>query len=200
MIGLSFFRRAFATRGLAAAAAIIGLWLTSDDALATSVKWTLVNVTFTDGGTASGSFLYDADTNVFSAVDITTISGTVVTGHTYAFTCSCGPGEGPTVLFALTQAGNTNLSNVPFLWLPFATPMTNAGGTIAITSANMGFNEGQCTNTATCSNAAPPKAARLTGQIDGAPVTVPTLSPWAMILSIAGLAGLGWKMAGRAAV
>lgn len=198
MIGLSYFRRALTTRGLAAAVAIIGLWITVGSALATPVKWTLANVTFADGGTASGSFVFDADTNVFSAIDMTTISGTVVTGHTYAFTCSCGPGEGNTVLFALTQAGD--LANVPFLWLPFAAPMTNAGGMIAINRANAGFNEGQCNNTANCASAVAPKAARLTGQIDGAPVTVPTLSPWAMILSIAGLAGLGWKMARRAAV
>jgi IPTL-CTERM motif len=31
------------------------------------------------------------------------------------------------------------------------------------------------------------------------PTSVPTLSPWSMILLIAGLAGLGWRMAPRAA-
>ncbi len=61
-------------------ALVIGLTAMSSTAVAAPVKWTLVDVTFSDGGTASGSFMYDADTNVFSAVDITTISGTLVTG------------------------------------------------------------------------------------------------------------------------
>jgi hypothetical protein len=205
LAGFSYFRRALTTRGLAVAAvAIIGFCITSGTAVARPVQWTLANVTFSDGGTASGSFTYDADTNVFSAVDIVTISGTVVTGQTYAFTCNCGPGEGAAVLFALAQASNTNLSGAPFLWLPFAAPMTDAGGTIAINNANAGFNEGHCTG-ANCSSAVAPKAARLTGQIVGAPppapvpTSVPTLSPLAMILLIAGLAGLGWRMAPRAA-
>jgi hypothetical protein len=201
LVGFSNFRGTLIIRNLTAAAvAIIGLWITCGTALASPVKWTLSDVTFDDGGTASGSFFFDADTQVFSAVDIVTVSGTVVTGHTYAFTCNCGPGESARILFALTQDSNTSLANVPFVWLPFAGPMTNAGGTIAIDRANAGFNEGQCNNTVHCTSAVAPKAARLSGQIVGvAPAPAPTLSPWATILLIAGLAGLGWRMAPRTA-
>ena len=37
------------------------------------------------GGTASGSFIYDADTNTYSAINITTTTGSVLKGATYAF-------------------------------------------------------------------------------------------------------------------
>lgn len=37
--------------------------------------WNLDGVTFNDGGTASGSFTYDADTNMYSDIAISTTSG-----------------------------------------------------------------------------------------------------------------------------
>jgi hypothetical protein len=43
-------------------------------ASADGVTWTLSGVTFSGGGTASGTFVYDADTNTFSSVDIVTLS------------------------------------------------------------------------------------------------------------------------------
>ena len=35
--------------------------------------WYLSGVEFTDGGTASGSFTYDADSNTYSNINITTV-------------------------------------------------------------------------------------------------------------------------------
>jgi hypothetical protein len=64
---------------------VIGIFLSSA-ALAIPVEWTLQNVIFTDGGTAFGSFVYDADTNIYSEVDITTTSGAVLSGTVYKFT------------------------------------------------------------------------------------------------------------------
>jgi hypothetical protein len=63
---------------------LIGLSLTAS---AAPLLWTLEGVTFAGGGTASGSFDFNADTNVYSNVDITTTTGGSVTGSTYLFTC-----------------------------------------------------------------------------------------------------------------
>src|SRR5438270_11682743 len=46
-----------------------------------------VSGTFTDGGTVTGSFAYDAATNTYSNVSITTTTGSVRTGATYHFVC-----------------------------------------------------------------------------------------------------------------
>src|SRR4051812_42307531 len=55
--------------------------------LAKPVKWNLEDVTFQDGGTAVGSFLFDANASSASAsvldFDITTTDGTVLTGVHY---------------------------------------------------------------------------------------------------------------------
>ena len=50
---------------------------------AAPILWTLQGVTFSDGGTAFGSFVYDADTNTYSNLDITTTTGSVRAGSTY---------------------------------------------------------------------------------------------------------------------
>jgi len=49
--------------------------LFSSVASAQPIKWTLNNVIFSDGGTASGSFFYDAETNTVSEVNIVTEGG-----------------------------------------------------------------------------------------------------------------------------
>ena len=42
---------------------------------AVPVVWTLNGVTFDDGGTASGSFTYDAGTDTYSAISMSTTAG-----------------------------------------------------------------------------------------------------------------------------
>jgi hypothetical protein len=43
----------------------------------------LSGVTFGEGGTASGSFVFDSSTNTYSSINITTTSGSTLTGTTY---------------------------------------------------------------------------------------------------------------------
>src|ERR1700683_104475 len=62
---------------------LCGLSLLSFSASAKPVLWTLTNVQCADYGTATGSFVYDADTKEYSAIDITTAGGSVRTGATY---------------------------------------------------------------------------------------------------------------------
>ena len=44
--------------------------LCSVSAYADPVLWTLSDAAFTNGGTATGSFVYDADTDVYSDINI----------------------------------------------------------------------------------------------------------------------------------
>ena len=64
---------------------------------ATPVVWYLSGVTFIDGGAASGSFTYDADTNTYSAISISTTAGSIITtAMSYDITSSgigCGTSE-----------------------------------------------------------------------------------------------------------
>ena len=86
-------------------------------ASATPLVWTLSGVTFDDGGTASGSFVYDADTSQFSAVELTTTTGSVLPGATFHYVCTS-----PCIATTWTD------SEVVFL---FAGPATDLTGTRA---------------------------------------------------------------------
>lgn len=52
-------------------------------AQAAPILWTLSDVLFMDGGTASGSFVYDATTDTYSNIAITTTDSLLVTNATY---------------------------------------------------------------------------------------------------------------------
>ena len=94
---------------------------------ASPVQWTLQDVTFNDGGTASGSFFYDADTNIYSAINVTTTAGSVLAGQSFASLLS----GGAETAFALNMAPfpSATLIGLPVLLLRFGTALTNAGGT-----------------------------------------------------------------------
>jgi hypothetical protein len=49
------------------AASVVAVLAPMQIAHATPLQWTLDNFTFSDGGTAMGSFIYDADTNTYSS-------------------------------------------------------------------------------------------------------------------------------------
>jgi hypothetical protein len=63
----------------------VALFLISAAVNAASVKWELTDVVFDDGGTASGSFTYDADSNVYSNISIVTTLGSIHGGAEYQF-------------------------------------------------------------------------------------------------------------------
>ena len=52
---------------------------------ATPILWTLDSVSFTDCGVATGSFVYDSDTDLYGSISITT-SGGFIAGATYLAT------------------------------------------------------------------------------------------------------------------
>lgn len=111
-------------RGLAGAAVVLVFLFAPTIASADGVTWDLTGVALSDGGTASGSFVYDATTNTLSNVDITTSGGTFA-GVTYL---AANPGFGfgsylgPT-FYELVFVPNPSLSAVGTpVFVLFSTP------------------------------------------------------------------------------
>ncbi|MES1258603.1 MAG: PEP-CTERM sorting domain-containing protein [Acidobacteriota bacterium] len=107
-------------------------------ASAASVVWTLAPVELGDGGTASGSFAFDADTGVYSAIDLHTTSGSIFGGADYAFVYPLSSAD---ALVATTFSA-TDLAGTQLVELIFTVPLTNAGGTIDLSLVI----EGLCTD------------------------------------------------------
>lgn len=131
---------------LSAAALFACSALTSFSALAVPVNWTLVNVTFTDGGAAAGSFTYDANTNMVTNWNIVTSGGNLANfpspfpycpacGNDAAFVVGAGA-DGQSFLFD----SNTTVGGSRDLRLDPITLLTNAGGTIALDLSNPNWN------------------------------------------------------------
>ncbi len=115
--------------GVAIAALAVG-------AQAVPVTYILQGVTFNDGGTASGSFVYDDATNTYSNVNITTTPGAPPLGATYKFTIfapsatnvglvTVAPSSGPPV---------TPPAGTPILILNFASPLALGVASVNLTN------------------------------------------------------------------
>ena len=125
-------------------------------ASADGITWTLDGVTFGDwttssgvtigtGGSASGSFVFDALANTYSDVSVSTTPWAtllVPTNYTsltpLANSNSTGLGLG---------GGGSDLTNISLLFLVFTDPLTNAGGTIPISLLPGDSLEVLCLNT-----------------------------------------------------
>lgn len=95
---------------------------------ATPITWTLQDFVFNDGGVATGTFVYDADTNMTTNIAITTTAGSIRGGNTYGVaTVNSGAS-----LFDALDTFPVQVGVTPRLIFNLASPMTNAGGTIAI--------------------------------------------------------------------
>jgi len=161
--------------------ALLGAVVFSASALAFPKTWTLVGVTFTDGGIAGGSFTYDADTNVYSNINIVTTAGTVLTGATYNFFSNGFP---PSPLGVLVNASNASDLTGTRAFAPHFIGLTNV-----LTSTSVTGLEGTCAD-ATCS--APSGPARFViagGALALQTNPIPTLS--APMLALLGVALLG---------
>jgi hypothetical protein len=127
------------------AALLVGVYMPRD-AHALLMHWTLSGATFTDGGTASGFFLYDADTSTMTGFDVTTTAGTALAGSHYVdLNGDFPPYAAQGFAVTIPAAGPLPL-NAPFLALQFQTPLSNLGGAITLLAGGEGF----CT-TSNCS-------------------------------------------------
>jgi hypothetical protein len=101
-------------------------------AAATPVTWTLSALSG-GGGIVMGSFVYNADTNTFSSVEITVAGAPFGFGDgTYTSldpSLHSGPASGAFFLFAMMSTSG-NLTNQPLLLFQISNNLTDAGGTI----------------------------------------------------------------------
>lgn len=153
---------------------------------AAPVTWYLTG-TFNDGGTASGSFVFDADTNVYTNIAISTTAGSVLPG---AFYSDLSPGISSREIYLIAVPDGTlaDLTGSPLFAPFFDSALTNAGGTAPIRLLAGNSFEGYCGN-ASCSSPAQ-DALRFfsAGYVTTDPNSVP--EPTTMLLFGGGLAAL----------
>jgi hypothetical protein len=98
-------------------------------ALADGITWNLSGVTFDDDGTASGSFVYDADTNTYSAIDVTTSTFGSRLPFTYTSLSNVALSSDTGFLFGPNSG---DLTGASFLMWLFDAPLTNFGGIVQV--------------------------------------------------------------------
>lgn len=147
--------------------------------MAAPVEWTIPTLPL-GSGTFSGTFTYDADTNVYSAVNIVTV-GAAPAGAAYVRPALADV-DGLSNQMLLVRPTALNAEK---LYVYFSSPLTNAGGTVSVGYVYEGVCPEDCVSVTPYRNQVGP------GVITGSPVAspVPTLSEWAMILFGTVLAG-----------
>jgi len=97
-------------------------------ASANPVTWTLQDWVFDDGGTASGSFVFDADTGVYSSINIITTAGSTLSGDSYGVPFPPYGGN-EEIMLAVPEA-LADLTGSLVLAVTWADLLTNAGGSV----------------------------------------------------------------------
>lgn len=183
------------------ALAIIGLiFLLVSEVQATPITWLLSDVTFQDGATASGSFVYDADTHTYNTWDI--ITTTTVNPGDIGFVSLNG--------LAYTTNNLTNASSNHFLndttfgiksgtcvscsthpvdstaqfGLVFSQALSNAGGTVLLKTIGGGGFEFQASGFKSRG-------------VNGGAVMAAVPEPETYLLMMSGLGVLGWVVRRR---
>ena len=124
------------TRITAAALAITSVFLALS-AQAMPVTWTLVDVTLSDGGTASGSFVFDAATLEYSDVAVNTTPGTIRPGDAYNDDLPRTVPSARTITFWTPNS-------LPRFVMIFGEDLTDAGGTVLIAPGLLSSFEYDC--------------------------------------------------------
>jgi hypothetical protein len=117
----------------------------SAPAVSAPIRWTLHDVLLSDGATATGSFVFDADTLTVSEVSIFTSAGSALSGAAYlgGVNYSRVP-SGFWFQFHEGEAVSPGL--IPTFDLIVVNPLSNAGGSVTVQR----INEGTCTWTTEC--------------------------------------------------
>lgn len=150
-----------------ASAAVLSLSMSAGSASAANLNWTLNNVAFSDGGTATGSFNYDADTSTYGAFSINVQGGSILTPFTYDNSTSFIDSG----IFTDNDVRFTKNDYSRFFELEFFDSLTNAGGTVPLVrlfkSDSGGLGSFECKSD-TCTS-----FRDLTGTVTARPIPVP---------------------------
>ncbi len=139
--------------------------LLAASASANQVTWDITGQ-FDDGGTISGSFVYDANLHQFSSIDVTTSAGSVLSGALYTLPDPCCSSVSNFLLFVTTTG---NLTGTPVFSDFLVSPMTDAGGTIDLaTSGAPDFSEESCLD-ANCTGPAGLERSVISGNVSSVP-------------------------------
>lgn len=154
-------------------------------AQAAPILWTLSDVLFMDGGTASGSFVYDATTESYSNIAITTTDSSLVTNATYTAGLF-----GTATDVALVPSAPADQTGQRTFQLIYQFALTDAGGYVLLYDP---FFPAYSSFDATCLNAGCSSIDYdrlvIDGAITGVPYVVPV--PGAVWLLGSALAALG---------
>ena len=105
-------------------------------------KWYLQNVKLADGGRAIGSFVFDSETENFSAIDIVTTNGTSASGAKYGDPNPISIGVSSSIILVEDAAADT-LVGQRGLILPFLGELRNGGDILGVDLSEPN-GEGEC--------------------------------------------------------
>ena len=116
----------------------IFLLVGTEPALSAPLRWTLNDVLLTDGATATGSFVFDADTLVVSDVNMFTSAGSALSGASYlgGVNYSRVPSG---FWFQFHEGEDVTPGPIPTFDLIVVNPLDNAGGSVTVRRINEGF-------------------------------------------------------------
>lgn len=176
-------------------------------AMGDPVQWNLSNVTFDDGGTASGFFIVDVDTTPypdFSYWNVSATAGSQLDAFDYTPHDSTVRVYSHNAIIFTSDATFPSVPNGPdenrILILGFSSGLSDAGGTITL-NANQPFS-GTYSGSGECLSCDPYRTVT-GGSLIGGPVTFTTPEPSTVALLPVGLLalwGIGRKVARLAAI
>jgi hypothetical protein len=166
-------------RSLIAVFALFVLFCVPSIASADGIPWVLSGVTFDDGGTASGSFVYDAVTNTYSAISVTTTAGATLAGATYTSLSDIAGSSSTGFLFGPNNS--SDLTGASFLMWLFDAPLTNSGGIVQVSIPPPSDSIEALCGDPSCSDSAATFRIVTGGEVVGTAVTTPEPSTFSLV-------------------